>query len=100
MKDLFSCAELAKFKLAGMPGTERAWRDLVVREKYSYIEKRSRGSKGVTKLYAPPPRILKEIREQERRAGNPNIVGLRLNLTAEEAQQVLALLAEMRMPHD
>lgn len=68
MKTHYSCADLAAFKLPGTPVTERAWRDLVDRESWSFIEQKSRGRGGMKRLFAPPPAVLKAIRQQEQAA--------------------------------
>lgn len=65
MKTHYSCAELAALKLPGLPGTERRLRDFVDRESWLYIEQKSRGRTGVTKLYAPPERIAKLIASRQ-----------------------------------
>lgn len=57
MKLNFSCSELAAMKLPGMPTTERRMRDLVEREKWEFIEVKSRGRGGVKREYTPPTKI-------------------------------------------
>lgn len=65
MKTHYSCAELARLKLPDFPATERALRDLVDRESWSFIEEKSRGRGGLKRLYAPPQAVLNAIRKQE-----------------------------------
>lgn len=75
-KTHYSCADLAKMKLPGLPGSERRMRDLVERESWTYIEEKSRGRTGATRLYAPPARILKLIdHHQQFEAQNTDAVG-------------------------
>lgn len=64
-KTHYTCAELAAMKLPGMPGTERAWRDLVTRDAWSCTEHKSRGRGGLRREYAPPPTIAKLIDRAE-----------------------------------
>lgn len=54
----YSCAELAEMKLPGFPTTERAWRDLVVRENF---DKQKRSCRGGGYEYYPPAKIQKLI---------------------------------------
>lgn len=61
VKTHYSCAELAALKLPGFPGTERGYRDLVARERWTYIEEDSRGRSGVIRRYSPPPQVAKLI---------------------------------------
>lgn len=64
-KTHYTCAELAAMKLPGMPGTERAWRDLVTRDAWSCTEHKSRGRGGLRREYAPPSAVAKLIDRAE-----------------------------------
>jgi putative transposase len=64
-KTHYSCAELAAMKLPGMPGTERAWRDLVARDAWTCVEHKSRGRGGIRREYAPPSAVAKLIDRAE-----------------------------------
>ncbi len=61
MKTHYSCAEMAALRLPDFPTTERGWRKAVDRDAYPFIEQKSGGRNGVTRLYAPPERIAKLI---------------------------------------
>ena len=77
MKTHYSCSDLAAHRLPGFPSTERAWRDLVDRESWAFIEEKSRGRGGIKRLYAPPAVVMKAIRKQESAVGaveNPSLV--------------------------
>lgn len=64
-KTHYSCAELAALKLKGYPGSERAWRDLVDREEWGFLEHKSRGRGGIRREYAPTAAIAKLIERAE-----------------------------------
>ncbi len=64
-KTHYTCAELAAMKLPGMPGTERAWRDLVSRDAWPSVEHKSRGRGGLRREYAPPAAVAKLIDRAE-----------------------------------
>lgn len=59
----FSCAELAKMELPGLPTTSQGWIDLVQRENWPFAEYKSRGRHGKTKKYQPPQNILALIQK-------------------------------------
>jgi hypothetical protein len=102
VKTHYSCAELAAMKLAGMPGSDRRMRDLVERESWLFIEEKSRGRVGVTRLYAPPARILKLIEAHRAggyitaRVGDGKQYVITLDLTIGEAAAMLRWLEKRR----
>ena len=53
-----SCADLAKLKIPGYPGSEAGWLKLVKRDGYAFREVRSKGGKnGLKREYRPPPEV-------------------------------------------
>jgi hypothetical protein len=102
MKTHYSCAELATLKLPDMPGTERALRDLVERESWSFIQEKSRGRNGVTRRYAPPERIAKLIAAHQAGAnitahgGDGKQYVITLDMTVGEAAAMLRWLEKRR----
>lgn len=94
-KTHYSCAELAAFKLHGLPTSRQNWSDLVKREGWPYVEAPCAGGKcGIRREYAPPPAILKEIREQERIAAAVDAPALKL------MRKLAADLAQLRADDD
>lgn len=64
-KTHYSCAELAALKLPNYPATERAWRDLVDRQAWSFNEIKSRGRRGIRREYQPPDKMASEINKYQ-----------------------------------
>jgi len=91
MKTHYSCAELAALRLPGFPTTERRFRDYVERESWPFIEEKSRGRGGIKRLYAPPPAVLKKIRDQEAlfdRVDNPKGMDLVMTLVSQTLRRL------------
>lgn len=61
-KSAFSADELASIKLPGLPGTSRAWRDLLKASEWTSRSVRSRGRGGLKHEYEPPKALLEVIR--------------------------------------
>jgi phage repressor protein C with HTH and peptisase S24 domain len=58
----FSAEDMASIKLPGLPGTSRAWRDLLKASGWSFRSVRSRGRGGLKYEYEPPAVLLDLIR--------------------------------------
>lgn len=58
----FSAEEFASFRLPGLPGTSRAWRDLLKAVEWPSRSVRSRGRGGLKHEYEPPAELLNLIR--------------------------------------
>ena len=88
MKTHYSCAELAALRLPGFPTAKKNWIALVEREGW---ENRPRVGRGGGKEYAPPPAVLKKIRDQEAlfdRVDNPKGMDLVLTLVSKTLQRL------------
>lgn len=66
LKTHYSCAELAAFRLAGFPTTERGWRGVVERDALTVVElKGSGGRGGIRREYLPTAAMAKLIDRAE-----------------------------------
>lgn len=62
----FSCIELARMRIPGLPTTEQGWGKVVVREQWPWIEVQAKGGKrGVKRVYTPPAALLEVIRRHK-----------------------------------
>ncbi|WP_153159636.1 hypothetical protein [Zoogloea sp. 1C4] len=61
-RSAFSAEEFASFRLPGLPGTSRAWRDLLKAVEWPSRAVRSRGRGGLKHEYEPPAELLELIR--------------------------------------
>lgn len=61
-KSAFSADDFAAIKLPGLPGTSRAWRDLLKATEWPSRAVRSRGRGGLKHEYEPPPELLEVMR--------------------------------------
>ena len=60
-KSHYACAELAALRLPNYPTTRQGFEDIVKREKWPFIETRSRGRGGIRREYQPPAALAREI---------------------------------------
>lgn len=63
LKNHYSCAELAAFKLAGYSATRQGWEERVKREGWPYTEKKSPGRGGIKREYQPTNEVMAAIKE-------------------------------------
>lgn len=64
LKSHYSIAELLEMGLNGIPSTKVGLGDLVKRQSWTFQEVAAKGGKGgVKKVYAPPPEIMRQIKE-------------------------------------
>jgi len=86
-KPPYTCAELAKMKLAGYPISKKGWIELVDRENFT---KEKRIGRGGGFSYFPPAKIQKEIDRaasfKQDHAATRAIIDLRAKLHAEDEQ--------------
>lgn len=94
MKTHYSCAELAALRLPEYPESSNGWGMLVDRESWPFREEKSRGRRGVKRLYAPPEKVLKLIRKQEciEVFGSSSEVTLSLTVSLYEAAYIIRWL--------
>ena len=64
LKSHYSIAELLEMGLNGIPSTKVGLGDLVKWQSWTFQEVAAKGGKGgVKKVYAPPPEIMRQIKE-------------------------------------
>jgi len=96
-KTHYTCAELAALKLPGYPGTERAWRNLVVREAWTFREvKPKAGRWAVRREFQPSATVASLIASPMRFMGASDDVTLTLTVSFQQAQKILQMLKRVR----